>query len=521
MKKFSPTPNVLKLLLTTALIFILYFPVRNAPLLWDDENFISNNPSITTLDHPISFFTTPETLSHIERYNTSIYRPIRTLGFAIQHHFFGNIGSGYHYVSIVLHLLIVLLVGAILGYFMPPSLAFTMSLIWGVHPFHTEAVSFVSSQGDLLCALFFLGAFLSMLKSRWICFSVFYVLTLFSKEIGLGAFLIHGAGFFLLSPLEATKKKNISIRIMGAGFLFSLAYLLWRSHLLGRVTQIDETGSVWSNLFFLAPKTLLAYFGAFFYPFSQNALYGDIRWKWVEIPLVMLFSWAGWILFRKRSQDTLSQNAWNTFLFGSLWFLVFLSLISNIIPISISFAERFLYLPSIGLVLAISPLISHFSKAISHPMLKRGFALCILLALAGLTLNRNTLWTDELALFHDTVQKSPKFRVAHMNYIQSLFEREKYSETIQAFEQFENNWSLPPTLSAMKMESLCRERHWKKCTSTALTLLQHPKWGHRAAKWIIHIETRKGNITKVQSLKQQFCDHNPTDDLCQFEAASK
>ena len=86
---------------------------------------------------------------------TIIYRPLRTLSFAVDYAFYGLNPTGYHVTNLVLHILAsIIFYFLVLSLFSLSAVAFLGGLIFAVHPVHVEAVSWISGRQDLIGFLF-------------------------------------------------------------------------------------------------------------------------------------------------------------------------------------------------------------------------------------------------------------------------------------------------------------------------------------------------------------------------------
>jgi hypothetical protein len=104
--------------------------------------------------------------------------------------------TGFHLVNVGLHGLVTGLVTESARYVLENDEASLIAgLVFGLHPVHAEAVSNITSRGELLMSLFFLVAFLSFAshlnKSGWKSIVAIYLvpwvcmtLSMFSKEQG-------------------------------------------------------------------------------------------------------------------------------------------------------------------------------------------------------------------------------------------------------------------------------------------------------------------------------------------------
>jgi hypothetical protein len=135
-----------------------------ATFVYDDHRFVVQNPAIESLRDPASFFTDPGTASAAAGIEPDVYRPLRTLHFAIDRALFGLAPTGWHVVSMLVHALVAVLVWVLLLRVVAPgagragaAAALFGALLFAVHPVTAEAVAWVSSRGDLLAMLLVLA----------------------------------------------------------------------------------------------------------------------------------------------------------------------------------------------------------------------------------------------------------------------------------------------------------------------------------------------------------------------------
>jgi len=110
-----------------------------------------------------------------------------------------------------------------------------------------------------------------------------------------------------------------------------------------------------------------------------------------------------------------------------------------------SFAERYLYLPSFGLVLlaglAVARLADRRPAALPWAL---GAAAAVAALYAGGAVARNRVWRDDLALWTDTVAKSPDSAYAHVELGILLAER---GELVRAIEEYRTALRLAPGMA--------------------------------------------------------------------------
>ena len=147
------------------------------------------------------------------------YRPVTVLTFRWNYLIGGLNPIGYHVINILLHSSVSVLFLHVCtrifhGYIssQTSSLSLLCGLFFAVHPIHTEAVANVVGRADVLCALFYLLAFLSYINcfsngsssegnkrpskysKLWLASCIFWcILSLFSKEQGVTVLGVCGA----------------------------------------------------------------------------------------------------------------------------------------------------------------------------------------------------------------------------------------------------------------------------------------------------------------------------------------
>ncbi len=80
------------------------------------------------------------------------------------------------------------------------------------------------------------------------------------------------------------------------------------------------------------------------------------------------------------------------------------------------FAERYLYLPSVGYVLLLAIFLSWAKEKLPGTTKSIMIVFILIMGLYTVgTINRNNVWQDSFILWSDTVKKSPDSTVAHYN----------------------------------------------------------------------------------------------------------
>ncbi|MEO6598671.1 MAG: hypothetical protein ABIQ16_02280 [Polyangiaceae bacterium] len=395
----APRPWFL-LCLVVIVVIASYLPVFGAPFVWDDHHLIEDSPLIQEL-HPLrdyfgQAFWQPDDFGQ----GRPFYRPLTILSMAIDHEFYGDGSGGYHLSNLLVHLLSTALLFRLLcvrgasGY-----AAAAFAALWSLHPRLTEAVAWISGRTDVLASFFVLAALLAQARSspvrRLLC-ALFLLLGLLCKEVAL-------AGVAAVLVLELTSPGGLAARTRRAlPTLVALAvYLFLRVHSSG----IAVTRSVPLSLLLLrAAASVGQYFLMLLVPWLPNAQLGQLTppsHGYAVLGCAVLVGACG-LLVRLRSR--LTPAIWSALTLSS----VALGLVLHLVPFSINVlaADRFLYLPLVGVALLLTPAFTAL-RHVNAKFFRAAWGL-LLLSFAAATFVRAEAWADEVELwattFHDSRQ---------------------------------------------------------------------------------------------------------------------
>lgn len=148
------------------LLLVLAFGASlRAGVAWDDAIALSANPAVRSLATPWLFFTDPRTMDTTGTLPGSQYRPLRTLGWAMQFAVFRGNAWGYHLVSLLLHACGAWLVGRLAQRLFGTG-AWLAATVWLLHPSLAENALYLAAQGNLVCVA--LLALALDLHVRWL-----------------------------------------------------------------------------------------------------------------------------------------------------------------------------------------------------------------------------------------------------------------------------------------------------------------------------------------------------------------
>lgn len=415
---------------------VAYLNTLGHDFVYDDQLQILRNPNIRDLAYVKEIFA--ENFWKFRGGTTNYYRPLFTLSYLLTYYVFGLNPWGFHLVNILLHALNTLLVFWLLWRIIPhwPA-ALAGGALFAVHPIHTESVAWVAGLTDVLCAFFFLLAFLtfdyylSERKRIYLGCSVgTFGLALLSKELAITLPVL------LLAYLWALRREHWKVwPVFGWYGLVIALYSLIRVQVLGAfaLTHHHVVLAPLSYLVTLCYMTL-RYVGKVLLPVNQNAYYVFDPIEQVTLPAFLMIT-SLTLLCAAFFLVTLWKKWWEL-LFGQLFFYVTLGPVLNITRIGKNvFADRYLYLPSIGLSLALAYLVFRLGGPRAYRY--RNAVLVFVMAICGLgfygTYKRNQEWKDELTLFERTVEDSPESADARTLLGNEYFRRGRLDEAEEQY----------------------------------------------------------------------------------------
>ncbi|MEE4191936.1 MAG: hypothetical protein V2I66_10175 [Halieaceae bacterium] len=330
--------------------------------------------------------------------------------------------AALHLVNSLLVYLLLLRLGAVRSWALP------LSLLFLVHPQHVESVAWIAERKDLLCALFYLLALLAWDEFRRTGFVRHYLLALLAflaallskaMAVTLPVVLLILACWHYRLPLPDWRRvlrtpiqaipgccwQLLPFVLLSA--IFCVIAVLAQAGAEGvsdmqavpLATRLANAGWAYTEylLQFLAPRNL-----DIFYPYRAHTGLADL----LPAVLVMLVT-LGAVYWGRARRPLLS--------IGLAWYLVTLLPVIGLVQIGEqSHADRYMYIPSIGLLLAILSLRQGLPKQRTRP----------LAALAGLLIGvfsvlcfwQVSYWQDRQTLYLRSLAVSgPHWRIhAHV-----------------------------------------------------------------------------------------------------------
>ncbi|MBN8723587.1 MAG: tetratricopeptide repeat protein [Acidobacteria bacterium] len=289
------------------------------------------------------------------------YRPITNVSYALNYAVNGLDPYGYHLVNIILHIINCLLIYWLCNFYCKNIfISLFTSLLFAIHPVHSEAVAAIYGRPELLCTFFILIAWMFYTKSIenkyfYILSLITYFLSLFSKENGI---IFIGILFLVQFCTESTWIKRLKPNSKLIGYiLITIPFLILRSYVVKAIgvptseqAQFFAGDSIFTRIYTMSLGYLM-YFKILIWPKDLLTIY-----TYTTIPkqtsLSLSVILALLIIFTIILIGIWQVNKRPLLAFSLLFFFIVTSVISNIVfPIGILIAERVIYLASLSICL--------------------------------------------------------------------------------------------------------------------------------------------------------------------------
>jgi tetratricopeptide (TPR) repeat protein len=428
-----PYPLLLVCALTTA-----YINSLQGAFQFDDYNVIVNNPLV----HSWSAWLAD--LPHgIRPLLKLTYTLNWTMGWGV---------FGFHLFNLAVHAGNTLLVYAIAGRILREQTAtlsrpgtqmaaFLTALLFAVHPVQTEAVTYICGRSTSLMALFYLAGFYAyqcgVEENRraliYLAGPVFFVMAILTKEVAVtlpAALLLWEA---CRRDRDRDKGKRAALLRRQGIYWFILgillAAMLFHPRYGGLLQFSAETRSLRQNI--------LSQIKGIHYLFSRFLWLPGLN---IDPDLPVISRWTPLLSLQAVTLSftlvlgmvTVKKKPWLGF--GILWLFLHLLPTNSFIPRLDIANERQLYLSGFGLYL----LAGQGATRLWERMPRRRSLVCwglalVFFVLITATIQRNNTYRNEIALWQDTVRKSPYKARVYNNLGYAFFLAGRYGEARQAY----------------------------------------------------------------------------------------
>ncbi|HCJ66529.1 MAG TPA: hypothetical protein DHV62_04190 [Elusimicrobia bacterium] len=396
--------DYLKIIVVILVSFLVHSNSFRNEFVIDDPLHISENQLIKDWKNVPLIFTRDYFYLSGER----AYFPVVTLSYFLDYSLWGLNVFGYHLTNTLFHSLNSVLIYLIFGLLLQESkVAFLSSILFAIHPIHTESLNFISGRTDLLAMFFFLLSFYLYIKTFYYStlqqvqglslpktispfhhFTYFFscisfILALFSKEMAVTLPLVLVLSDFCF--------RRFNPEVMDIVHKYLVYVLLAFLFILGRFTVFEPVGIVegcdlsspveyigksFSFTFYTMVRAISYYLKLLILPtkltagyvFPHSLIFSEPAVVTAFVFLLVLLLSA---LFLYRREKVFS--------FSIFYFFLTLLPVANIVPFGRIFQERYLYIPSLGFCIFLALLMAktlNYAKA-QKRSLRFGVYFCI------------------------------------------------------------------------------------------------------------------------------------------------
>jgi tetratricopeptide (TPR) repeat protein len=418
--------------------FIAFEKARNNDFIYyDDDIYITENPQV---QRGLCF----ESIAWAFTTSHSGYRhPLTWLSHELDCTLFGVNPAGHHLMSVGFHIANVILLFLILkvmtGAIWPSAF---VAALFGLHPIMVESVAWTAERKNVLSTFFAfltIAAYLHYVRKpdwrRYLTVVIIFAAGLLSKPM-----LVTIPCVLILLDYWPLERFNPKFKILNSVYEKIPLFLL--SAVFSIITLIDqkhwgamERGANYSLLTRLA-NAFVAYVGyilKLFYPKNLAVLYphpGDTLPLWQSISAfiaILLITVCLCLLgFKKRY-----------LLVGWLWFLGTLVPVIGLVQVgSQAMANRYIYLPSIGIFIIIAWGVNEFaSRWKYYKTVVIAGILIIMISLIVATRHETSYWKNSITLFKHTLDITKNNYITYNNYGCALKDNGNYDLAIENFNE--------------------------------------------------------------------------------------
>jgi len=430
-------PHLVLAALLVAATFVAYWPAVSAGYIWDDADFLYENPLIRAPDGLQRIWFTAEAWD---------YWPLWYTMFWLEWRMWGNNPMPYHVGNILLHAVAAALLWRVLRRLnVSESGAYLAGLIFAVHPVTVESVAWIAERKNVLSMVLYLLAILAYLRfescghRRWYAYAL----------LAAAAALLAKASVAML-PLVLLlcvwwRRGGLTRRdILRTLPFFALSLALglvtvWFQHHHGTAHDVARPEGLASRI---AASGWVVWFYLYkiFLPIDLAMIYP--RWD-VDggrvisfVPLGALIACFAVLWYYRRSWGRAPLAALGYFVLTLLPVLGFIGMPFAIYTLV---ADHLQYLSMVGVIALVSGLPASWISRAGTPRsgMARGAGLAaacgVVLTLGTLTWRQARVYKDEESLWTHTIQINDRAWNAYVNLGVAYYEKGDYDRAIREY----------------------------------------------------------------------------------------
>ncbi len=440
--------------------FALYFQTVSYEYVLDDQIVLTDNQFTNKGFEGILDILTTESFAGYFGEQKDIlpgarYRPLSLVTFAIEVAIAGQNSALSHFINTLLYALLGVLIFYTLKLVMIPlnkkwyfTIPFIATLLYIIHPLHTEVVANVKGRDEILAMLFAITALMTIFKSLdskktlWLSIGALsFFLGLLAKE--------NTITFLAIIPITLFVFRETSYKTILSSFalLFAItcAYLIMRYNIIGYLLGNGEASNDIMNNPFIEMSigdkyaTIMYTLGHYlrlhiiphplthdYYPFQIPTM------NWLK-PATILSTLLYLALIISSLIGVINKKIWG---YGILFYLLALSIVSNLVfNVGTTMNERFVFMPSLGICIAIAYLLVSYLPSLKQSWANYLSYFLVLVFVVGFTfksLSRIPVWRNPETLNAAAVKVSTNSARANSFMATALYDKIQKGELSKA-----------------------------------------------------------------------------------------
>lgn len=516
-ERSSTIASMVMLALVTVIAFANAWPDT---LVFDDKFFAGPNRE-SGLENLWSAF--GQHVWYVKGAAPDLYRPLLLINLELESRLFGDWKSGYHLVNIALHVIATLLLYGFLRKLLRITAirpgrsdlyALITALVFAVHPVHTEVVNSVFNRSSIFVSIFALGGLWWLLHNidtrtarAWAGLALAYFAATLFKESALTLPGIAAAMVFILSPGTFTERIRRMLPVFW--LLIPLAiYLVMRAQALApdgvemEASELDAYGfnAVIEQGRLPTARILL----------GASAVIGQamkvIAWPY---PLYLYYEWPTESMQIVYLLLNLAMIASSIVLFlkgrpgvalGMSFFYLAIVPASRVIGgdgAMPHLAERYLYLPSIGLAIVLAFAVRVFVERFSTRALV-ALALPLIILLSALTWDRNADWASQVLLFETEYDRGARGRNALRLLVGASIEADNLKRVQMICEDHVPEQEEQPLFAFSCGETLFKLGEYEEARASFERMAKDEKTKNKAFMNLAQVHARLGDMEAAE-----------------------
>ncbi|HEY1788517.1 MAG TPA: tetratricopeptide repeat protein, partial [Verrucomicrobiae bacterium] len=409
---------------------------------YDDETYVYQNPVV---QQGLTLSGIGWAFTHT---TADIWHPLTMISYLLDDQFYGLNAGGYHVTNVVLHALAVVLLFLVLreatGALWRSAF---VAAIFAIHPLRVESVAWIAERKDELSGVFFLLTLWAYLRYARLTFSparyglvvLFFALGLMCKPMLVTLpFVLLLLDFWPLkrfvAPTDGQKKFFVmqrflleKIPLLALSLVACIGTLLAQKNALAPVAETMVSPRIENALL-----SYLTYLSQMFYPADLVAYYPLAAnlplWKGALALLLLLAASFGAFHWRRKHPYLLV---------GWLWYLGMLVPVIGLVQVGTqAHADRYTYLPQVGLYVALTWAVTELCSGWSHYRQILGTVALLLIGIFSFdSFTQTTYWRDSASLWNHALACKYDSWVAHNNLGMNDFSQGQVDQAIEQYQK--------------------------------------------------------------------------------------